>query len=543
MNIKKLLLVFVTALIAQFSFALAAPTSVALASPQVQQSNRVVDFHSMLDAGTYGIYSDATLLNGPPATGIKTAIVVYSYKDNYDKVVNQTVFDSDGSGWQEYYDYGTKKWSAWSQFGGGGGQKGDKGDKGDTGPQGLPGVKGDTGLTGQQGIQGVKGDVGAKGDTGVQGIQGIQGVAGKDGASWNAAADNSLTGKNSFTQVITTPDVLGISDPVDLVATYSESGIKTGYKKNVNPTKSLNLALKQIYDKAYKDMGALGAANLDTILLEGDYENLALDGPLLPKNYPVEHAGILRVEVIDKGNILQIYTTLHNMGAPFETTEYIRGRASGKWSPWKQIAVNPMTTANDMVVGGASGIPTRLAAGANDSVLTSVNGVPTWKTPTNTSNVTLSFPAYLLGGSNIAKKDDIEIRSSGGAFQGSENGVVATSTALTTVRKFSAFGVALDKTIKLSGRAELYNSDTIDQSNYYVNAQFIGVTAGGQYVNLGDSQQIQLSKTKYALNLLEFSAEQKLVTNIISVGVKLDIIYATTNTAIINDLIVMATVE
>ena len=193
MNIKKLFLVFVTALIAQFSFALAAPASVALASPQVQQSNRVVDFHSMLDAGTYGIYSDATLLNGPPATGVKTAIVVYSYKDSYDKVVNQTVFDSDGSGWQEYYDYGTKKWSAWSQFGGGGGQKGDKGDKGDTGPQGLPGVKGDTGLTGQQGIQGIKGDTGLQGIKGDTGAQGIQGVAGKDGAQ-GAKGDTGVKG-------------------------------------------------------------------------------------------------------------------------------------------------------------------------------------------------------------------------------------------------------------------------------------------------------------------------------------------------------------
>lgn len=39
---------------------------------------------------------------------------------------------------------------------------------------------------------------------------------------------------------------------------------------------------------------------------------------------------------------------------------------------------NPMTTAGDIIYGGSSGTPTRLAAGTNGDVLTLAAGVPTW---------------------------------------------------------------------------------------------------------------------------------------------------------------------
>lgn len=42
---------------------------------------------------------------------------------------------------------------------------------------------------------------------------------------------------------------------------------------------------------------------------------------------------------------------------------------------------NPMTTAGDMIVGGAAGVPTMLPAGSNTQVMTIVGGVPTWSTP------------------------------------------------------------------------------------------------------------------------------------------------------------------
>lgn len=45
------------------------------------------------------------------------------------------------------------------------------------------------------------------------------------------------------------------------------------------------------------------------------------------------------------------------------------------------LAINPMTTAGDLVVGGTSGAPTRLAAGTNGHVLTLSAGSPVWAAP------------------------------------------------------------------------------------------------------------------------------------------------------------------
>lgn len=42
---------------------------------------------------------------------------------------------------------------------------------------------------------------------------------------------------------------------------------------------------------------------------------------------------------------------------------------------------NPMTAVGDLMIGGADGAPTRLAAGTEGQVLTMVSGVPTWVTP------------------------------------------------------------------------------------------------------------------------------------------------------------------
>ncbi|MCY1544408.1 hypothetical protein D9M68_802910 [compost metagenome] len=50
------------------------------------------------------------------------------------------------------------------------------------------------------------------------------------------------------------------------------------------------------------------------------------------------------------------------------------GAVSGKLS-------NPMTTAGDMIVGGASGAPARVAAGTAGQVLTMVAGSPAWAAP------------------------------------------------------------------------------------------------------------------------------------------------------------------
>lgn len=49
---------------------------------------------------------------------------------------------------------------------------------------------------------------------------------------------------------------------------------------------------------------------------------------------------------------------------------------------------NPMTTADDMIIGGSSGIPARLAVGSNGQVLTVVSGAPAWQTPATSTGST-----------------------------------------------------------------------------------------------------------------------------------------------------------
>lgn len=47
---------------------------------------------------------------------------------------------------------------------------------------------------------------------------------------------------------------------------------------------------------------------------------------------------------------------------------------------------NPMTTLGDMIVGGASGVPTRLAAGTEGQVQTILGGAPAWADPAGVAN-------------------------------------------------------------------------------------------------------------------------------------------------------------
>ena len=47
-----------------------------------------------------------------------------------------------------------------------------------------------------------------------------------------------------------------------------------------------------------------------------------------------------------------------------------------------KLMANPMTAAADIIIGGTSGVPTRLSVGPESHVLTVVGGVPAWEAPT-----------------------------------------------------------------------------------------------------------------------------------------------------------------
>jgi hypothetical protein len=63
---------------------------------------------------------------------------------------------------------------------------------------------------------------------------------------------------------------------------------------------------------------------------------------------------------------------------------------------------NPMTTTGDIIIGGASGVPTRLAAGSNNRVLTIISGSPSWQTATGFANPMTSVGDLIVGGASGA---------------------------------------------------------------------------------------------------------------------------------------------
>lgn len=81
-------------------------------------------------------------------------------------------------------------------------------------------------------------------------------------------------------------------------------------------------------------------------------------------------------------------TKVQNSGAG--TSGYVL-QSNGSSAPtWASVLTNPMTTGGDMIYGGASGVPTRLANGTTGQLLTSQGGTsaPTWtslKAPTTTA--------------------------------------------------------------------------------------------------------------------------------------------------------------
>lgn len=63
---------------------------------------------------------------------------------------------------------------------------------------------------------------------------------------------------------------------------------------------------------------------------------------------------------------------------------------------------NPMTTSGDIIFGGASGVATRLAAGTNGHILTLAAGVPTWAANSAMLNPMTTAGDLILGGASGA---------------------------------------------------------------------------------------------------------------------------------------------
>lgn len=61
---------------------------------------------------------------------------------------------------------------------------------------------------------------------------------------------------------------------------------------------------------------------------------------------------------------------------------------------------NPMTSAGDVIYGGVSGAPTRLAKGTDGQILTLASGAPSWAAPTGLGTWTAYTPTWTGSTSN-----------------------------------------------------------------------------------------------------------------------------------------------
>ncbi len=125
---------------------------------------------------------------------------------------------------------------------------------------------------------------------------------------------------------------------------------------------------------------------------------------------------------------------------------------------------NPMTTAGDIIVGGASGAPSRLGAGTDGEVLTLVAGVPSWETPAAPSTASVVLP--ITGATH-----DLDAADAGKYHR-------FTSASAKTLN------IRTDATHALpaNGEWELRNAGTLDLTIVPAGGVTVNVPAGGTLV-------------------------------------------------------------
>lgn len=208
------------------------------------------------------------------------------------------------------------------------------------------------------------------------------------------------------------------------------------------------------------------------------------------------------------GKVAAATTTSTEIGYVNGVTSAIQTQIDGKMT-------NPMTTGGDVIYGGASGTPTRLANGSSGQVLTSAGGTsaPTWSTPsmvllstqTASSSATIDFTSissgtyssYVLVGSNIVPATNavylIMRMSVGGSFLsgGSDysqrayryvaSGAAAEGYAAGTGIAISPIGETMSNSTTFGNnfRVEIYSHTGSTYKS--VNGQFTGY--GSSYIS------------------------------------------------------------
>lgn len=164
------------------------------------------------------------------------------------------------------------------------------------------------------------------------------------------------------------------------------------------------------------DLGATGSASISQYVIQG---------PITTSGLTMNTARLLGRSTDGVGAVeeLTVGTGLTLSGGVLS--------ASGSLS-------NPMTSVGDMIIGGASGTPTRLAGGTDGYVLTMVSGAPAWAAGGSGSgtvtSVAMSTPTFLtVAGSPITTSGTLALTWSGLTTNGlmQATGATAMSSTLT----------------------------------------------------------------------------------------------------------------
>lgn len=105
--------------------------------------------------------------------------------------------------------------------------------------------------------------------------------------------------------------------------------------------------------------------------------------------------------------------------------------ASSRWKNKPGFA-NPMTTSGDIIYGGASGVPTRLAKSTDGKVLTLDSGLPSWQ-PAGGGGGGAAFQSLPRVTDIVADGSTTALAVVGDALNGSTHGTLAAVTATSTI--------------------------------------------------------------------------------------------------------------
>lgn len=146
---------------------------------------------------------------------------------------------------------------------------------------------------------------------------------------------------------------------------------------------------------------------------------------------------------------------------------------------------NPMTTAGDIIYGGTSGAPTRLAKGTDGQVLTLASGLPSWAAASGGFDPLVA--EYIVTGS---ARTEVTFSDLDGNADG---GYVVVMRAINATANLSNISICI-------------NGDTTG-ANYYT-----------QYVSFGGTTVVASRYQSHDWGILAASAKMASVSNVVVVG-------------------------